>query len=438
MARIAVTYYSIADIHWSSVAIVDVDRHWTSFRLAVRNDQTGIWDFHRLGDPLPPKPLTPITAGFQQLDASLGPAKEVFRSMVKVHANLPCPIEGFPKTRKQGAGLILDAERGLVVVSRNIIPFTLGDFSLTFADSIILPGKVEFLHPLHNFAIVSYDPRLIGDTPVQSATLSEVPLGQGHATTLAAMNHNYRPICNTTVVTDITTVTIPSAPVPRFRAVNFDAITVDTPLAQHCSSGVLCDADGRVQALWLSHLGDRNGKSDTEYYLGIHIALVKPILERFQQHVALPPVPPTGPVVVPPCDTFLRLWGFAIEVVPVQMSTARQMGVTDDWVRRVEAANPQRHQLFMVRRTEAQTPTAEVLHELDLILAVRGRTVAHIHDLEVQYTGIDVVTAPVVPMTVLRNKQELALEVPLTRFESEGTRDVLMWSGAILQEPHRA
>jgi membrane-associated protease RseP (regulator of RpoE activity) len=35
--RIPVTYYSIADVHTKSVAIINLDRHWASFRLAVRN-----------------------------------------------------------------------------------------------------------------------------------------------------------------------------------------------------------------------------------------------------------------------------------------------------------------------------------------------------------------------------------------------------------------
>ena len=38
--------------------------------------------------------------------------------------------------------MIVDAEKGLAVISRSVIPFDLGILSLTFAESIIVPGKV--------------------------------------------------------------------------------------------------------------------------------------------------------------------------------------------------------------------------------------------------------------------------------------------------------
>ena len=95
----------------------------------------------------------------------------------------------------------------------------MGDLSITFADSIIIPGRVEYLHPTHNFAFVSYDPKLIGDTPVKSAVLSDRVLARGHKVTLVAFNHNHRIVCSDTVVTDVTSVTIPQNATPRFRFV---------------------------------------------------------------------------------------------------------------------------------------------------------------------------------------------------------------------------
>ena len=44
--------------------------------------------------------------------------------------------------RRTGSAMIVDAEKGLAVISRSVIPFDLGVLSLTFAESIIIPGKV--------------------------------------------------------------------------------------------------------------------------------------------------------------------------------------------------------------------------------------------------------------------------------------------------------
>lgn len=44
--------------------------------------------------------------------------------------------------------MVVDAEKGLAIVSRSVIPFDLGVLTLTFAESIIIPGKVS--HPLTN------------------------------------------------------------------------------------------------------------------------------------------------------------------------------------------------------------------------------------------------------------------------------------------------
>lgn len=207
--RVPVVYHSIADFHTTLVAVVQVERHWAPFRMAVRNDQTGLWDFTDFGESIPPKVIEPTTAKFITMNDSLGPAKELIRCLVKISYYMPCRLDGFPKSRKFGAGLIVDKSQGLIVVSRSVVPTLLGDLSITFADSVIIPGKVEYLHPTHNFAIIRYDPKHIGETNVLEAPLSDNKLGQGHKVTLVAYNHNQRPICLTTTVTDVTCITIP-------------------------------------------------------------------------------------------------------------------------------------------------------------------------------------------------------------------------------------
>lgn len=161
-------------------SIIYIDRHWSSkMRLAIRNDNTGLWDFQELAAPLPPLPVTPKSAQFIRLDHVAQPcASELVRSFVRVSCTMPLKLDGFPNPRKSGFGLVVDAERGLVVVSRAIVPNDLCDISVTIAESIIVEGKVLFMHPLQNYAVVQYDPKLVL-APVQSAKLSADFMRQG-------------------------------------------------------------------------------------------------------------------------------------------------------------------------------------------------------------------------------------------------------------------
>lgn len=98
----------------------------------------------------------------------------------------------------------------------------MGDITITVADSIMISASVVFVHPTHNVSVIKYDPSLIGSTPIKNAPLAlKSSLKRGSNVNLVALNHNQRPVVVETLVTDISTVTIPLSPTPRFRAINF-------------------------------------------------------------------------------------------------------------------------------------------------------------------------------------------------------------------------
>ncbi len=86
---------------------------------------------------------------------------------------MPYSVSGITERNYHGTGLVLDAERGLIVVDRNTVPASVGDVSITFAGTVQVPGRVVYIHPLHNLALVAYDPKLIGATPVKAAKLAD-------------------------------------------------------------------------------------------------------------------------------------------------------------------------------------------------------------------------------------------------------------------------
>lgn len=420
-ARVVVTYKHLRDLHTLNTSIIYVDRHWSSkMRMAVRNDSTGLWDFTDLGDPLPAAAPVRCKAEFVKLDTIGHPAAaDVIRSFVRVSCTMPLKLDGFPRARKTGFGLVINAEMGLVVVSRAVVPYDLCDLSVTVADSIIVDAEVRFMHPLANYAVVQYDPSLV-DAPVQSARLSKIPIKQGASTIFLGFNQNLRAVLTPTTVTDITTVAIPSnGSAPRYRAINLDAITVDTGLSGQCGSGVLVAENGTIEALWLSYLGERSSPAnkDVEYHLGLATPTLSPILEQIQNNI------------VPN----LRILN--VETNTIQMSQVRIMGVSESWISKVAATNPSRHELFMVRKIDCAPSSghdSQSLQEGDIILTLNGKLVTRVSELDVMYDH------NVLDALVVRGGREVLLKVPTIPTEDLETDRAVIFCGAVLHRPHHA
>ena len=418
-ARVVVTYKHLRDLHTLNTTIIYVDRHWSSkMKLAVRNDESGLWDFSDLGDPLPPIPPKRKSAAFIELDHAPDPGiADLVHSFVYINCAMPVKLDGFPKSRRAGMGLVIDAEKGLVLVSRAIVPYDLCDITVTIADAIIVEGKVIFLHPLQNYAIVQYDPSLV-DADVKSARLSNEYLKQGAKTHFIGHNRIGRVVHGSTTVTEVTAVAIPAnSAAPRYRAINIDAITIDSNLGSTCNSGVLTAPDGTVQALWLSYLGERSpcSQRDEEYYLGLGTPTLLPVLSAIQRGET----------------PSLRI--LSVELRSIAMSQASVMGVSDEWIKKVTEANRSHHQLFMVsKRTFERVNQPVSLLEGDIVLTLNGKVCTTISDFDLMYTH------EVLDAVIVRKCQEMELQLPTVSTDGIETDHAVSFCGAIFHRPHQA
>jgi hypothetical protein len=69
---------------------------------------------------------------------------------------------------------------GLVLVDRNTVAIGMADINISFgAHPAEVPAKIRYLHPLHNFAILSYNPQELPEearSKVHAAELLAEPM----------------------------------------------------------------------------------------------------------------------------------------------------------------------------------------------------------------------------------------------------------------------
>ncbi|MBT8440787.1 MAG: trypsin-like peptidase domain-containing protein, partial [Gammaproteobacteria bacterium] len=151
--RAQVRYVTMENPQNSIVRLLEMDRVWFPARRCKRDDAKGFWPCRELAAG--PPPAAP-EVGSTQLTRYADPvARAVAPSLVVVTFDLPYTLSGVADRHYYGTGLIVDKERGYVLVDRNTVPLAIGDVTITFAGSLEVKGKVEQLHPLHNLAIVS-------------------------------------------------------------------------------------------------------------------------------------------------------------------------------------------------------------------------------------------------------------------------------------------
>ncbi|KAF5022687.1 hypothetical protein F66182_5235 [Fusarium sp. NRRL 66182] len=406
-SRVVVQYWHTWDRHTLRTAVVPIDRHWFErMKMFVRNDTTGLWDVEVLAEALPATQPAPLSASFDSLEHIPQRAvAEIMRSFVHVKYSAPVLIDGQSTRVKLGMGLVIDAERGFVIISRTVVPTLMCDIELTFADSVLIPGKVMFLHSSHHYAIIQYDPSLVR-APVKSARFSKDRISQGASTLFVGHNDSNEMVYASTAVTKVIPLEREPPNPPRSRPINIDRIDVETRVGNHCGSGVLITEDGLVQALWLLYeLEDLE-----EACLGLSAQAIFPVAERLRQGI------------IP------RLRSLPVELEPVTMISARVMGVPEEWIQKVQSKSSERR-LFMVKRAFGQLP--DQLIEGDILLTIDDRLVTQYADIDAMYwkESLDVL--------VVRSGEQLSFTAQTLAEAEFETWRVVNFCGLTVQKPHR-
>ena len=331
--RIAVRFISFDDPKTEKLRIVRMDRHWFAVKRCRRDDSTGLWPCVDLPNGPPAKAPAVATTSYQeQGDAR---RRRIAPSLVLVNFDMPYTISGVSERHYYGTGLIVDAGRGRVVVDRNTVPVAMGDVTVTFAGSLEVPGRVEYIHPLHNLAVVAYDPALIGDTAVRSAEFDLKPVKPGDELWVAGLRGNHKLVSQATRVASVQPVDFPLSRTLRFRDSNLETIAVVN--APDGADGVLLDRRGRVVSLW-SSFAFQGGRELDQVNLGVPAELVVEMLDHLNRGVPLR--------------------SLEVEWRSMPLASARKLGLPAEWGDRYEKHNGERRSLLAVTRAVAGSEAA--------------------------------------------------------------------------------
>ena len=404
--RVTLRFYPFEDPSANRLGMFRMDRRWYPVERCRRDDDSGLWPCRSL-DPGPePKAQEPATASFIRHKDKR--ARKVAPSLVLVNYHMPYTISGIGERHYYGTGLVVDAERGFVVVDRNTVPEAIGDVRITFAGELEVQGKVEFIHPLHNLALLSYDPALIGDTPVRSAEMLTRMPDPGDPLWVVGLRGDSKLVYQASEVASIDPILLPLTRTMRFRETNLEVLNLINGPTD--IDGVLVDARGRVIALW-SSFAFQAGAETVQDNKGVPIELVEELLDLAREG--------------------RKLHSIEVEWSRLPMSVGRKLGLDTDRMRRFERHDPERRQVLSVLRTVAGSPAAEVLLPGDVLLGIDGRPATRFREVE------RAVQHETVTLEVLRDGQVLTFDVGTVALEGLGVRRAVMWAGALLQAPYR-
>jgi pro-apoptotic serine protease NMA111 len=403
----SVKYFTIEDTRSPEFKSLRVDRRWFPARSCHRDDSLGFWPC----DDLPPPPASEpqrvastrfARSGDRVLDA-LAP------SLVQVSFTMPYSVSGVTERNYHGTGVVVDAAHGLVAVDRNTVPVAAGDVSITFAGTLEVPGRVSYIHPQHNLALVSYDPAVIGDTPVRAVSFLRRELSPGDEVVVAGLKADGRLVAQRSQVGSIDPVSFPLSRTLQFRESNLSTVRLVNGPADF--DGVIADGRGRVLALW-SSFAFENGRQMQQENQGIPGEIVLEMLAHARDGEPL--------------------YSLEAELAPRSLAEARRLGLADSWVHRIEVHSPTRREILSVTRLVAGSAAASVLRPGDLLLAIDGAVVNSFREVE---RALESERARV---TLWRDGGELEVDLATAPLTGRDIDRIVVWAGATLQEPHRA
>ncbi|KAF1315680.1 Pro-apoptotic serine protease, partial [Globisporangium splendens] len=425
--RVVVKFSNLTDKS-EKMEVVHIDRRWFPFCEYTRDDALGTWHCENLdakavsteseSDSKVKKNGSKAIGSTTTLPGKNKVEAKLARSLVTVDFDRPFSVNSLSTSNYRGTGLVIDATKGLVVVDRNTVTDNLGDAMVTFASTIMVPAQVVFVHPVHNFAIVQYDPKLIGSTPIESCKISQTKLKPSEPVWLVGLMSSVGRsghsdlVSRETIVSGIKWIGLPMPNPPRYQEHNLEMVALQDIVGTE--GGVVCSPDGEVEAFWasFSFQQQRGGqKVESQFNRGIPIDII--------MESAAPLMEGKSP----------ELWDLGVDFEHISLAKGRELGLEQSLAESLEKDAPDRRTILSVSRRWGGTDAAKVLKNGDILVAVDGKIVTSFREVE------KCTQKPEVQLTIVRDGQEMKVDVKTLFMERTEINRIVFWQGLLLQAP---
>jgi len=383
-----------------------IDNRWFGHRLCSRKDDVRFWDCEEV-----------VLAGSDEIEADVDEVEvpqfrnpllnRVAPSMVKVNFSIPYPVENVYARHFKGVGVVVDAVNGIIAVDRNTVPVALGDVELTFFGSTELPGRVVFVHPRHNVALVQYDASLLQGAPLEALKLSEATDGQ-LPDDLTMVGLRADGTFRSHPIDDISPLTVSFGPpgLARFQQSTLDVFAI--PNVPPSLGGPLVDASGTVHALYMSFAFEESREIRQREW-AMPASVISQTLQLFQSQ---------NPY-----------YSMDARMVYRPLYVARQLGLPGEWLRRYNALPAEMRRVLYVEQLAPDTDAAAKISTGDVLIAINGELVSDLFVAEMLAQQKEIT------VTILRAGEVLDVQLQPSALDAMGTGRVLSWAGAYFQMP---
>ena len=289
----------------------------------------------------------------------------------------------------------------LIVVSRSIVPVSVCDIWITIGNHS-LPGHVVYLGII---AVLTLNGTQLSSNDVLPICTNEHKVGD--RLELFAVDSSQQLIQLPAEVREIAPISIGQFQPPRWHSTNVEVLFMLGPTANN--DGVLLDPEDKsVVAMWMTLDGIKIGLDYNRY--------IRPVVEMLQK---------PGEISNRCCG-----WAFALLSIP----DAMHLGLTDQHANRITALaghiRSVPRALYVWKKLRPMTQGN--LRISDIVLEINGLPVARMADMHI-LTRLESAQ-----LLVLRDRQEISVNLQTECIPSEVMGRVLFWAGAFLHETHDA